>query len=239
MRVFACLCVFVAIQCLAADSQKIVFVAGEYEYLSRETLPKFAEEFGKTTAAEVVVLKRPEDPKQQTIPGLEALRDADLLVLFVRRMTLPENELKQFRDYMQSGKPLVALRTSSHAFENWKEFDKEVLAGNYQGHHGAKLKTTVSLQPNLTEDPILRGVAGFVSDGSLYRNTPLQSGAKPLLMGEVEGKPPEPIAWTHNYQGARVFYTSLGHPNDFKEESFRRLIMNAIIWALPSKETAR
>jgi type 1 glutamine amidotransferase len=151
-------------------------------------------------------------------------------------MTLPEHEVKFFRDYVASGKPLVALRTSSHAFENWKEFDKDVLGGNYQGHHGAKLKTTVSVLPAVKDHPLLRGVSGFVSEGSLYRNSPLQPGTKPLLMGEVEGKPPEPIAWTHEYRGAPVFYTSLGHPSDFKEESFRRLVTNAIGWALKEQE---
>ena len=236
MRFVAFIFAFVALQGWAAEKPKIVFVAGEYEYLSRETLPKFAEELGKTKDAAIVVLSRPEDPKQQTIPALDRLKDANLLVLFVRRMTLPEHEVKFFRDYVDAGKPLVALRTSSHAFENWKEFDKDVLGGNYQGHHGAKLKTTVSFVAEAKDHPLLRGVSSFVSEGSLYKNAPLQPGTKPLLMGEVEGKPPEPIAWTYEHKGSRVFYTSLGHPSDFKEESFRRLVTNAISWALKEQE---
>jgi type 1 glutamine amidotransferase len=168
----------------------------------------------------------------QSIPGLEALREADLAVLFVRRMTLPESELTEIRKYLDAGKPLLALRTSSHAFENWKEFDKEVLGGNYQGHHGNKLKTTVKVMEDAQSDPALNGVKGFVSEGSLYKNTPLRPGAKVLLMGTVEGQPAEPIAWTHEYKGGRIFYTSLGHPEDFQEESFRRLVRNGMEWAL-------
>jgi len=232
MRVIALLLALVALQCWGAEKPRIVFIAGEYEYESRETLPAFASELGREFAVETVILKRPDNEKLQSIPGLEALREADLAVLFVRRMTLPESELAEIRKYLEAGKPLVALRTSSHAFENWKEFDKEVLGGNYKGHHGNRLKTTVTVMEDAQRDPLLNGVKGFVSEGSLYKNTPLQKEAKVFLIGKVEGHPPEPIAWTHEYKGGRIFYTSLGHPNDFTEESFKRLVRNGIEWAL-------
>ena len=94
------------------------------------------------------------------------------------------------------------------------------------------MKTTVSLLAEGKDHPIVRDFSSFVSDGSLYKNSPLQNGAKPLLVGKVDGYDAEPVAWTHEYKGARVFYTSLGHPNDFKEESFRRLLRNGIEWAI-------
>lgn len=215
-----------------AGAPTIVFVSGEYEYKSKETLPVFARELAKKYDVKTVMLARPEDPKRETIPGLEALDKADLVVLFIRRMTLPETELQKFKKYVESGKPVVGIRTASHSFQNWKEFDRDVLGGNYHNHHGNKLKTTVSLVPETAGHPILRGVTGFISDGSLYRNTPLREGTTMLLRGKVEGFPPEPVAWTHTRNGARVFYTSLGHPNDFKEESFVNLLENGISWAL-------
>ena len=52
--------------------------------------------------------------------------------------------------------------------------------------------------------------------------------------------PDEPVAWTNTCQGARVFYTTLGHPGDFQIEAFNRLLLNAIHWSLhilPSQET--
>ena len=232
MRVIALLLAFVAAQCWAAEKPRILFIAGEFEYKSKETLPLFAKELARDFAVETVMLQRPDDQKVQSIPGLQALREADLAVLFVRRMTLPESELAEIRKYLGAGKPLVALRTSSHAFENWKDFDTEVLGGNYQGHHGNKLKTTVNVRDDAQRNPLLNGVNGFVSEGSLYKNTPLRMKAKILLIGSVEGHPPEPVAWTHEYKGARIFYTSLGHPSDFKEESFRNLVRNGMEWAL-------
>jgi type 1 glutamine amidotransferase len=232
MRVIALLLALVVVQGWAAEKPRIVFIAGEYEYKSKETLPPFAKDLAREFAVETVMLQRPDDTKVQSIPGLEALREADLAVLFVRRMTLPESELAEIRKYLEAGKPLVALRTSSHAFENWKEFDKEVLGGNYQGHHGNKLKTTVIVKSDTQRDPLLNGVKGFVSEGSLYKNSPLRERTKVLLMGTVEGHPPEPLAWTHEFKGGRIFYTSLGHPNDFEDESFRSLLRNGMEWAM-------
>ena len=66
------------------------------------------------------------------------------------------------------------------------------------------------------DHPILAGVrAPFTSEGSLYRSSPLARSATLLLVGTVPGKEPEPVAWTNTYKKARVFYTSLGHPDDF------------------------
>jgi type 1 glutamine amidotransferase len=217
---------------LCGEVPTIVFVAGEFEYHSKETLPQFAKDLNRDYKVKTLLLERPNDEKIQSIPGLEKLAEADLVVLMVRRMTLPENELKHVRKYLAAGKPLVGLRTASHAFENWKEFDAEVLGGNYQGHHGNQFKTTVSIRPEGRDHPILRDVARFVSDGSLYKNSPLRAGSKPLLFGATEGKPAEPIAWTHEYSGGRIFYTSLGHPSDFQNESFLTLLRNGIEWAI-------
>jgi type 1 glutamine amidotransferase len=219
-------------QICAAEGPKIVFLAGEYEYDSKKSLPAFAANLRKDFAVETIVLQRPDDPKLETIPGLEALESADLAVFFIRRMTLPEEELNRIRKYVNSGRPIIGIRTASHAFQNWKEFDHDVLGGNYQNHYGSTLKTTISILPEARNHPIVKAFSPFVSDGSLYRNTPLQTNTRPLLLGTVEGHAPEPVAWTHQYRNARVFYTSLGHPNDFKQESFNTFLRNAIEWAL-------
>ena len=143
------------------------------------------------------------NPKAQTIAGLEALDSADLAILFIRRMTLPEEQLAQFKKFAASGKPIIGLRTASHAFENWKEWDRDVLGGNYQNHHNNQLATTVRAAPEAAGHPILKGgPKEFASPGSLYRNSPLPDGATVLLMGSVEGKPAEPVAWTRRHGSA-------------------------------------
>jgi rhodanese-related sulfurtransferase/type 1 glutamine amidotransferase len=216
-----------------AKAPTIVLVSGEFEYKSAETLPVLKQKLEAQLGAKCVYLARPADPKAQTIAGLEALDTADLAILYIRRMTLPEEQLAHFRKFAASGKPIIGLRTASHAFENWKEWDREVLGGNYQNHHNNKLATTVRVAPDAANHPILKGVAKeFTSPGSLYRNDPLPPGATVLLTGSVEGKPAEPVAWTRSHGGAAVFYTSLGHPGEFGTESFDRLLLNAVKWAL-------
>ena len=74
------------------------------------------------------------------LPGIEAARTCDLLFVFVRRNTLPEDQLKIVQEYCEAGRPVVGIRTASHAFQNWLEFDKTVLGGNYRGHYGTGAK---------------------------------------------------------------------------------------------------
>ena len=96
--------------------------------------------------------------------------------------------------------------------------------------------TTITLAPEAGRHPILEGVRvnALVGNGSLYKVSPLATGTVPLLIGTIPGQSPEPIAWTHEYgpKRARVFYTSLGHPDDFQNSDFRRLLINAIGWAV-------
>jgi rhodanese-related sulfurtransferase/type 1 glutamine amidotransferase len=216
-----------------AKPPTIVLVSGEFEYKSAETLPALKTRLEAKLGAKCVYLARPADQKAQTIGGLEALDTADLAIIFIRRMTLPDEQLAHFKKFAASGKPIIGLRTASHAFENWKEWDREVLGGNYQNHHNNKLATTVRVVSEAASHPILKGVSKeFASPGSLYRNDPLPPGATVLLIGSVEGKPAEPVAWTRSHDGAAVFYTSLGHPEEFGTEAFDRLLLNAVQWSL-------
>ncbi len=214
---------------------KVVMVAAEFLYNSRETLPVFRDALRlKYPSVDWIVLMRPEDPKNQTIPGLEAISEADLVMLMMRRMTLPSDELNRFKTYLSQGRPLIGLRTASHAFENWKEFDNKVLGGNYQNHYDNQFRPVISLDGS-GGTALLKGVKGWTSSGSLYKNSPLPAESQVLLRGTIDGKPSEPVAWTHSFGMSRVFYTSLGHPNDFKEPSFTVLLENAILWALGDK----
>ena len=208
----------------------IVLISGEDEYKSAETLPVFKQFLETNYGFNCTYLRR---TKGEDIPGLDALAKADLAIIFIRRMTLPEEQLGKIRKYVQSGKPLIGLRTASHAFEKWKEWDHDVLGGNYHNHYGDKLVATIDVVPETARHPILNGVGKkFVAGGSLYRNAPLPASSVVLLTGSVTNEPPEPVAWTHEYNGARIFYTSLGHPKDFDNPSFRRMLVNAVFWTL-------
>jgi type 1 glutamine amidotransferase len=229
-RSFACLNFLCAVAVQAANPATIVLVSGEEEYHSATTLPVFAKFLETNYAFKTIYLERKTKP--DLIEGLDALDHADLLIVFARRMTLPDEQLKKFQNYFESGKPVVGLRTASHAFQNWLVFDKQVLGGNYQNHYGKDFTPKVATEPAARSHPILRGVPEhFTSAGSLYRNTPLQKNTTVLLTGAIPDHT-EPVAWTHDYNGARIFYTSLGHQDDFNDPAFRRLLINAIHWSL-------
>src|SRR6185295_1072862 len=96
----------------------------------------------------------------------------------------------------------------------------------------------VKIEPAAAKHPILKGVQPYKSEGSLYKNTGLAKDVDILLTGSIP-EHTEPIAWTRNYQGGRVFYTSLGHQKDFDDPNFTRLITNALFWTAQREPTAR
>jgi type 1 glutamine amidotransferase len=231
------------------QSPHVVFMIGEDEYHTWETLPDFAERDLRPRGYRVTIVNQDAADKNN-FPGLvSALRTADLLVVSVRRRTPRSEQLDAVRAHLAAGKPLVGIRTACHAFalrpadppaaatySTWQDFDPEVLGGHYTNHHGEGHPTTVTVAPSGETHPILKGisVAALVGAGSLYKVSPLSKGTTPLLMGAIPGQPAEPIAWTNLYgtKRARVFYTSLGHPDDFKNAEFRRLLGNGVAWAL-------
>ena len=144
------------------------------------------------------------------------------------------------KKYCDSGKPILGIRTASHGFQNWLDMDKDVYGGNYKNHNPGGPKCEVSLVDKQKDDPILKGVKPYSSAASLYKNTDVAKDVTVLLTGTIP-KEREPLAWTRerkvNEKSQRIFYTSLGHTDDFAEASFKRLLINAIGWCLSDDKT--
>jgi nicotinamidase-related amidase len=194
-------------------------------------------------------------PTRHNLENLRILEDADLAVFFIRRRALEPEKMQLIKNYVAGGRPILGLRTASHAFDakgnvpregggvvaatenageylaQWPEFDKQVLGGNYQGHYGhLKTGTDITLVPGMENHPVLKGVTPFNSPNWLYQNRPLRTGkAQVLLLGSNPGVPDEPVMWTN---GQNVIYTSLGHWDDWKIESFRNLMFNTVDYLL-------
>jgi len=226
---------------------RIVFVVGEDEYETKTTLPKFASEELEPRGYRCTFVMANEPDNKHDFPEMAAVDKADLLFVSVRRRAPKSDEMDVIKRYLASAKPVLGIRTASHAFDAKGKFpaghaeltdlDAAILGGSYQGHHGNTLEVTVSLAPGAEKNPLLEGVAvPFPSGGSLYKNTPLKDYTTPLLLGSIAGAPSEPVAWTRlspTEQGTRrVFYTSLGHKADFEQPAFRRLLVNGVQWAL-------
>ena len=202
-------------------------LSGSFEYDSEGSLAIFEERLRAVGGVEcsTIVFESEDDDR-----SLAPIDDADVLLVFTRRLNTAGRELERFRAYCATGRPIVGVRTASHAFQNWLGFDAEVLGGSYDMHYGAGPLVRVEKAPGAADHPILEGVSGLVSHGSLYRNTPIADDATLLLTGTTD-EATEPVAWTRMNAGGRVFYTSLGHQDDFRDDRFLRLLTNGVLWA--------
>lgn len=222
-----------------------VVMISEDEYRTEETLTEWARIHLARDCEVRYVFEHPKEPG--LFPGIEALADADGLILSVRRRPLQSDTMRMIRSYFARGGAVLGIRTSSHAFslrenapslglEQWPEFDAEVFGGNYHGHHRDDVINLVepvdeSLLPGWpsvisSQRVDTRGI--LESGGSLYRVLPLRPAARVIWKGTVPDQPSEPVAWTFvRADAGKSFYTSLGHRTDFEQPLFRALLLHA------------
>lgn len=211
----------------ADEPLKVVFISGSFLYNSDEVLGKYKEWLEDSYPVSVTIVSAAD---WDDLPGLEALDDCDVALFYTRRLRIDGEQLQQIRQYVEGGRPVVAVRTASHGFENWPEFDKEVLGGDYQRHFEEGPVTQMSLIEET--HPVLDGIEPFTSVSTLYRNPDIAADCTVLLNGTTKDGT-QPVAWTRERTG-RVFYTSLGGAEDFEDAAFRRLIANGLYWAASS-----
>jgi hypothetical protein len=201
----------------------VVLISGDEEYRSEEMLPQLAKILAKWHGFDCTVLFAVDKDgtinpnRNDNIPGLEALKTADLMVIFTRYRKLPDEQMKYVVDYVESGRPIVGLRTATHAFNPTTEsayahwapsskkwdggFGRQVLGETWISHHGqhGKQSTRGTIAPGQANRPILRGI----HDGDIWGPTdvygvrlPLPGDATPLVLGQVLSgmKPADPPA---------------------------------------------
>ncbi|MGL4555498.1 MAG: ThuA domain-containing protein [Gemmataceae bacterium] len=203
----------------------VVLVSGDDEYRSEEAMPQLARILSTHHGFKTTVLFAIDPatgtvkPDHQTnIPGLEALKTADLCVLFLRFRNLPDDQMKHLDDYLAAGKPVIGLRTSTHPFnvpkgktyskwshnsgvKGWEQgFGKQVFGETWYTHHGGhgsqSTRGVVVEKEKEKDHPILRGI----KDGDIWGPTdvygvrPLPGDSKPLVLGQVLNgmKPADP-----------------------------------------------
>jgi nicotinamidase-related amidase len=168
--------------------------------------------------------------------NMEVLPTADLAIIYARRNPLRPEEKKLIDAFVASGKPMIGLRTASHAFSlrddapegfvNMSTFDQDVWGGSYDNH--TKSDTTVKLAEGAQKHPFLAGIdptSPWQSKSTLYRNPKLVKPAETLLWGEADGEK-YPLAWKLIVNN--IFYTSLGSPDDFEDVRFVRMLTNVL-----------
>lgn len=189
----------------------IVLLSGDEEYRSEEALPMLAQILAARLGFTCTVLfsLNPDsgeiDPNYQSnIPGLDALENADLMVIATRFRELPAEQMRYIDDYLMAGKPVIGLRTATHAFHyrntedpyakydfqsnvpGWENgFGKVVLGETWVSHHGdhGSEGTRAIIDEANTAHPILKGVTDIWGPTDVYTVGPLD-GATVLLLGQ-------------------------------------------------------
>ena len=222
----------------------IVLLSGDEEYRSEEALPMLGKILAVRHGYKCTVLfpinpaDGTIDPNNQTnIPRFDKVKEADLIVLFFRFRELPDEQMKHFVDYVNAGKPILAIRTSTHEFNykrnknspyakyDWQSkdwpggFGQQVLGDTWVSHHGDHGKQSARgiINKEQQQHPVLSGVEDIWGPTDVYGIIHLPPEAKVLVYGQVlEGMKPtdKPLEGKKNDPMMPMIWT-----RDYKTES--------------------
>jgi len=208
---------------------KVSMYSGATEYHSDQSLAAFRAYLDKNYKVRCTLN---DVTDWHALPGVGQLETCDVIVVFTRRVELPPDQVAMVKKYMESGKGVVGIRTASHAFQTWLAFDHEVLGGDYHNHVKDDKLARLTIPAAAKDHPLLAGIEPFTTMGKLYKNPKIAADDTVLLNARSDDDA-EPVAWARTrkeHHDQRVFYTSLGVPEDFENENFRRMLANAIFW---------
>jgi len=194
----------------------VVLVSGDEEYRSEEALPQLGKILAKHHGFRCTVLFAidPEDgtidpDNTRNIPGLEALRSADLMIIATRFRDLPDEQMRFVAEYLDDGRPVIGMRAAVVAFRlssktyarfscnsrSWKGgFGQQILGQTWMSHHGrhGSESTRGVIAPSAEDHPVLRGCDDIWGPTDVYTvRNPLPGDSKVLLLGQVlEGMKP-------------------------------------------------
>ncbi len=180
------------------QGKHVILIAADQEYRSEQSMPMMAGILSRQHGFHCTVLfglngdgmvdptmpvyprKGEEDAfKSHHIPGLKHLEKADLVIFLTRLLTLPEDQLQHIVQYLDSGKPIIGLRTANHGFRGPLPYSinsrqvrfGELLGGTFLSHHGNwhQDSTRGDIIPEMKEHPILIGVQDIWGPSDVYR----------------------------------------------------------------------
>jgi nicotinamidase-related amidase len=174
------------------------------------------------------------------LENIQAIETADLAVFAIENRLLEPEKMLVIKNYIAEERSVLAFSSTLHSaftFDGntpmnvvqWPEFGQQVLGGNYRGVAETETPTSVVVVPELKNHPLLKNVGNFSSSAELYKNNPLKATVTVLLKGNNETATDEPVFWLNN---CNIIYTSLGHPNDWKESDFKNLLFNSVDYLL-------
>lgn len=275
-----------------AKGKHILLLSGDDEYRSEEALPQLgkllAEKHGfkcTVTFSLDPVTGHVDPTNHQHLPGLAAIDQADLIIMLWRFREPKDEDMARFVNYLKAGKPIIALRTSTHAFAfdanpsskfakyDWQNKDADFVGGfgrqilgetwvDHWGQHGTQ-GTKAILESAHKDHPMVKGLGEIAGDTDVYEAHP-PADATILYRGQVlstleptsppatgtrksQGinEPMMPLIWMRDHKNEfgtvnKVLTSTLGSATDFRNESLRRLMVNAshYLLGLPIPENA-
>jgi len=194
-----------------ANGKHVVLLAGDEEYRSEESMPMLGQVLANNGFKCTVLFSMDKDNKfvdpnnQKSLSNPEALSSADAIVMSLRFRNWDVPTFDKFNAAFERGVPIVALRTSTHAFKigdknhkyhkfDWRSkvkgwengFGRQVLGETWVNHHGGHAK-----QGNLTftekenaKHSVLNGVGSIFAKTDTYGANPLKPSTI-LLRGAV------------------------------------------------------
>ena len=218
----------------------IVWIAGDHEYRSEETLPALARILARHYGfkCSVFITTDPKsgfiEPGSSHISGLEALATADLMVVFLRFQDFPDEQMRHIVEYLDRGRPVVGFRTATHAFQikrpdakflkyTWKGgdeaypggFGRQILGETWVSHYGKNhaQSSRLILKSDQADHPILRGVKDVWVQSGGYTADPI-AGSTVLALGQIlDGMTPDSPSATDKKELPVAWYrTYLGSP---------------------------
>ena len=167
--------------CLTATAQKkqLYIINGDNEYNTKTSLPRFAQQVLDKDFDVHLISSHPKD--MHYLQGLENIRKADLVILSTWRLALEKSQLNLIKGYINSGKPIIAIRTVTHGFslrkntegpkgtEQWPNFDQEILGCKYSGHEPADLLTNVTINSTNKKSLLLNKVRNYINRRGLKK----------------------------------------------------------------------
>ncbi|MCY2994469.1 MAG: GH32 C-terminal domain-containing protein [Planctomycetota bacterium] len=253
----------------AGPKKHVVLLCGEWEYRCEESLTMLAKILAKRHGFKCTVLfqMNPQDGTvdpsvRNNIPGMDVLKEADMLIVFAMDLTLPDHQMKPFVEFLETGKPVLGVRCSLLSFRYppdspYARFDvgnggyaRDLFGESWRGHYGAhgKESTRGLVAEKNAAHPILRGVRDVWGPTDVYRINQLPNDANTLMYGQVltgmqPTDPPNtekstmPMVWTREIKRAsgnvsRVVFSTIGAAQDMESEDLRRLYVNSVYWAL-------
>ena len=241
----------------------IVLVSGDEEYRTEESMPMLAKILSQKHGFDCKVLfawdsagKHIDPNNQAGVRGWEHLKSADLMLIGTRFRKPTAEQAKHVTEFLNAGKPIIGIRTSTHAFNGSGKFGDKISYGafgplvmgegwvNHHGRHKVEGARGVVEAKN-AKHPILNGVKDVFGPSDVYGIRRLTDKDTILLRGAVtasldpksklvEGKndPMQPLAWLHPYEapngkGGTTFCTTMGASVDLVSEDLRRLLVNA------------